>query len=62
MIIVVTLQSTEEDEDIIGIAKMGRQAVEIGQMYKKKISVIVNGIDFTALPAIQNNVLVQSFD
>lgn len=33
---------TEEDEDIIGIAKMGRQAVEIGKMYKKKISVVVS--------------------
>jgi radical SAM family uncharacterized protein/radical SAM-linked protein len=33
---------TEQDEDVIGIAKIGRQAVEIGRMYKKKSEVVVS--------------------
>jgi radical SAM family uncharacterized protein/radical SAM-linked protein len=33
---------TEEDEDVIGIAKMGRQAVEIGKLYKNKVNVVVS--------------------
>lgn len=33
---------TEEDEDVIGIAKMGKQALEIGQLYKNKVKVTVS--------------------
>lgn len=33
---------TEDDEDVVGIAEMGRQAVEIGRQYHKNVQVTVS--------------------
>lgn len=41
---------TEEDEDIIAIAKMGRQAAEIGKLYKKRIDVVVSASSHVPKP------------
>ncbi len=35
-------QPTEEDQDVIGIAEMGRQALAIGREYQKKVHVTVS--------------------
>lgn len=33
---------TEENEDVIAIAKMGKQALEIGKLYKNRVEVVVS--------------------